>query len=113
MEAAGQFSNRAVNDQTWVYAGIALSNYNGHPELLLRALQGAAASTQGVMVFDLSHNIDQFWPTFAQAFSTPATPPHAVPGLLAAVRRQHAAQKAAGTPEPPVILYNGVSGTGL
>ena len=113
VEAAGQFSNRAVNDQTWVYAGIALSNYDKHPELLQRALQGAAASTQGIMVFDLSHNIDQFWPVFSQAFSTPAVPPHAVPGLLADVRRQRAAQKAAGIPQPPVILYNGVSGTGL
>jgi len=113
VEAAGQFSNRAVNDQTWVYAGIALSNYDKHPELLLRALQGAAASTQGIMVFDLSHNIDQFWPAFSRAFSTPAVPPHAVPGLLADVRRRHAAQKASGTPQPPVILYNGISGTGL
>ncbi len=113
VEAAGQFSNRAVNDQTWVYAGIALSNYNGHPELLARALQAATASTQGVMVFDYSHNIDQFWPTFTAAFSTPATPPQAVPGLLDDVRRQHAAHKASGQPAPPVILYSGTPGTGL
>ena len=113
VEAAGQFSNRAVNDQTFVYAGIALSNYNGHPEQLLNALQGALASTQGVMVFDLSHNIDQFWTTFQTAFSTPATPPQAVPGLLDDLRRRHAAQKAAGTPQPPVILGGGTSGTGL
>ncbi len=114
VEAAGQFSNRAVNDQTFVYAGIALSNYNGHPELLLKALQGATASTQGVMVFDLSHNIDQFWTTFQTAFATPAAPPQSVPGLLDDLRRQHAAQKAAGTPQPPVITQNGgVSGTGL
>ena len=113
VEAAGQFSNRAVNDQTWVYAGIALSNYNGHPELLARALQAAAASTQGVMVFDYSHNIDQFWPTFAAAFATPATPPQAVPGLLDDVRKQHAAHKASGQPDPPVILYGGTPGTGL
>jgi len=113
VEAAGQFSNRAVNDQTWVYAGIALSNYNGHPEQLLQALQGATASTQGVMVFDLSHNIDQFWTTFQTAFATPAAAPQSVPGLLDDLRRQHAAAKAAGTPQPPVILYNGTSGTGL
>ncbi len=113
VEAAGQFSNRAVSDQTFVYAGIALSNYNGHPEQLLKALQGALASTQGVMVFDLSHNIDQFWPTFQTAFAAPATAPHAVPGLLEELRRRRAAQKAAGTPQPPVILYNGTSGTGL
>lgn len=113
VEAAGQFSNRAVNDQTWVYAGIALSNYNGHPELLARALQAATASTQGVMVFDYSHNIDQFWPTFSAAFSTPAVPPQAVPGLLDDVRRQHAAHKASGQPDPPVILSGGTPGTGL
>jgi len=113
VEAAGQFSNRAVNDQTWVYAGIALSNYNGHPELLARALQAATASTQGVMVFDYSHNIDQFWPTFTAAFSTPAPPPQAVPGLLDDVRRRHAARKASGQPDPPVILYSGTPGTGL
>jgi len=113
VEAAGQFSNRAVNDQTFVYAGIALSNYNGHPEQLQRALQGALASTQGVMVFDLSHNIDQFWTTFQTAFSVPAVAPQAVPGLLDDLRRRHAAKKAAGTPDPPVILYNGTSGTGL
>jgi len=113
VEAAGQFSNRAVNDQTFVYAGIALSNYNGHPELLARALQAATASTQGVMVFDYSHNIDQFWPTFTAAFSAPATPPQAVPGLLDDVRRQHAAHKASGQPDPPVILYSGTPGTGL
>jgi len=113
VEAAGQFSNRAANDQTWVYAGIALSNYNGHPELLARALQAACASTQGVMVFDYSHNIDQFWPTFQAAFAAPAAPPQAVPGLLADLRRQHAARKAAGTPDPPVILQGGTPGTGL
>ena len=113
VEAAGQFSNRAVNDQTWVYAGIALSNYNGRPDELLKALQGATASTQGVMVFDLSHNIDQFWTTFQTAFATPAAPPQSVPGLLDDLRRQHAAAKTAGTAQPPVISHNGTSGTGL
>ena len=113
VEAAGQFSNRAVNDQTFVYAGIALSNYNGHPELLARALQAATASTQGVMVFDYSHNIDQFWPTFTAAFSVPAAPPQSVPGLLDDVRRQRAARKATGQPDPPVILSSGTPGTGL
>ena len=113
VEAAGQFSNRAVNDQTWIYAGISLDQFNHHPELLARALQGAAASTQGVMVFDLSHNIDQFWPTFTAAFSTPAAPPHTAPGLLDTIRQQHAAQKAAGVVPPPVILNGGTAGTGL
>ncbi len=78
-----------------------------------QALQAAAASTQGVMVFDLSHNIDQFWPVFQSAFATPAAAPQAVPGLLDDVRRQRAAQKASGVPLPPVILYGGTPGTGL
>jgi len=65
------------------------------------------------MVFDYSHNIDQFWPTFTAAFSTPAAPPQSVPGLLDDVRRQHAAHKASGQPDPPVILYSGTPGTGL
>jgi uncharacterized lipoprotein YddW (UPF0748 family) len=113
VEAAGEFSNRAANDQTWVYAGISLDQFNHHPELLARALQGAAASTQGVMVFDLSHSIDQFWPTFTAAFATPALPPHSVAGLLDTVRQQHTAQKAAGVIPPPVILNGGTPGTGL
>jgi len=36
-----------------------------------------------------------------------------VPGLLDDVRRQHAAHKASGQPDPPVILYSGTPGTGL
>lgn len=113
VEAAGQFSNRAANDRTWVYAGLSLDHYDKHPEQLKSALQAAAASTQGVMVFDLSHNIDQFWPVFQSAFASPAPAPHAVPGLLDDVRKQHDARKAAGTPDPPVILLSGTPGTGL
>lgn len=113
VEAAGQFSNRAANDRTWVYAGLSLDHYDRRPDLLKSALQAAAASTQGVMVFDLSHNIDQFWPVFRAAFAAPAPAPHAVPGLLDDVRKQHDARKATGTPDPPVILLSGTPGTGL
>lgn len=113
VEAAGQLSNRAANDQTWVYAGLSLDHYDKHPEQLKSALQAACASTQGVMVFDLSHNIDQFWPVFQSAFASPAPAPHSVPGLLDDVRRQHAARKAAGTLDPPVIILSGTPGTGL
>ncbi len=83
VEAAGQLSNRCANNATWVYAGIQLINFDGNPEGLAHVLQAACASTQGIMVFDLSHKIEQFWPVFQQAFNKPALPPHAIPGLLA------------------------------
>ncbi|BDI32558.1 hypothetical protein CCAX7_46090 [Capsulimonas corticalis] len=113
VEAAGQFSNRAANDRTWVYAGLSLEMFNGRPDALRGALQAAAATTQGIMVFDLSHNIDQFWPVFKQAFALPALPPHTSPGLLDSVRAQHEAHKTSGLPDPPVIVFGGASGTGL
>jgi len=113
VEAAGQFSNRAVNDQAIVYAGISLDRFDGNADGLRRALQAAAASTQGVMVFDFSHNIDQFWPVFTQAFSTPAVPPHAVPGLIDELRSKHEAQRTLNAPQPPVVIYRGTSGTGF
>lgn len=113
VEAAGQFSNRAVNDETFVYAGLQLDKFTGKPDLLKRALQAAAATTQGIMVFDYSHNIDQFWPLFTEAFQKPAVAPHAVPGLVNELRQQHAADRASGKPQPAVILYRGASGTGF
>ena len=114
VEAAGQFSNRAVNDQTFVYAGIALDQFKNRPEDLRRVLQAACATTQGVMVFDLSHDIEAFWPVFTEAFAArPAVPPHMVPGALADLRAARAAQKVTGQHDPPVILYRGASGTGF
>lgn len=114
VEAAGQFSNRAVGDQTFVYAGITLELFQKRPELLRKVLQAAAASTQGIMVFDYSHNFDLFAPTFAETFAArPALAPHQTPGLLTELRTARAAQKAAGTPTPPVILNRGASGTGF
>ena len=110
IEAAGQLSNRCANDHTWVYAGILLDDFRGNPDGLARALQAAAASTQGIMVFDLSHHIEQFWPVFQQAFSKPAIAPHAVPGLLALMRANAARLQAAGIIGPPVIIENGVEG---
>jgi uncharacterized lipoprotein YddW (UPF0748 family) len=113
VEAAGQFSNRAVNDQTFVYAGIALDKFKNRPEILKRCLQAAAATTQGIMVFDLSHDIDPLWPIFSEAFAKPAQAPHQVSGLVNELRAEHEKQKAAGVTLPPVILYRGSSGTGF
>lgn len=114
VEAAGQFSNRAVNDASWTYAGIQLSDFkNKTPDDLKRALQAAGATTQGIMVFDFSHDWETWRPVFVEAFKNPAAIPHLAPDSLADVRRQHAAKKAAGVVDPPAILYRGKSGTGF
>ncbi|MBC8137045.1 MAG: hypothetical protein H8F28_14285, partial [Fibrella sp.] len=114
VEAAGQFSNRAVNDASWTYAGIQLADFKTKtPDDLKRALQAAGATTQGIMVFDFSHDWEIWRPVFVEAFKTPATVPHLAPDSLADVRRQHTAKKAAGVVDPPAILYRGKSGTGF
>lgn len=112
VEASGALTNRMVGDQTWAYAGIALSSLNNDPEVLGDVLQAACASTQGVMVFDLSHDIDQYWDTFERAFAIPRPAPHSVRGLITDVRRKRAAYRAAGKADPPVIIIAGGAGTG-
>ena len=119
VEAAGQLSNPAASDQTWTCAGITLTDYSGRPEVLRHALQAAAATTQGIIVFDLPHcelpatASEQFWAVFGEAFREPAVPPHAVPGLPVQVRREKAERKARGVADPPVIIHGGIPGTGL
>ncbi len=113
VEAAGQFSNRAVGDASFVYAGISLEHYKGRPEELKRTLQAACATTQGIMCFDLSHDIEPLWPLFAEAFKNPAVAPHAIPGLLDELRGRRVERKATGKQEPSIILYRGTSGTGF
>ena len=78
-----------------------------------RALQAAGATTQGIMVFDFSHDWDKWRPVFAEAFRKSATPPHRAADVLAGVRGQRVAKRAMGTTDPPVILYRGKSGTGF
>src|SRR5690606_2754448 len=64
VEAGGIISNRVARSMSWTYAGIMIADYYDQPQRIESALQAAAATTQGVMVFDLSHNIDNFWPVF-------------------------------------------------
>lgn len=113
VEAAGQLSNRAARDAAWTYAGISLDRFKGNPEGLARVLQAACASTQGVMVFDLSHDIEPMWPVFAQAFGRPAKAPHQVKGLLDQVRAKRRRYDALGVKEPPVPISAGSSGVGF
>ncbi len=113
VESAGQLTNRVVRDETWSYAGIELMKFKGRPRPLMDALQAATGSTQGVMVFDLSHDIEEFWPVFERAFRQRKKAPHAVPGLLEEVRSRRQALDEAGVIDPPVIIREGAAGTGL
>jgi hypothetical protein len=113
VEAAGQLSNRMVRDQTWVYGGISLDQYQGNPEGLRNALQACCGSTQGVMVFDLSHNIEPFWPVFRQAFMDPRRAPHQEPGLLAEVRKRRASVDKLGKKDGAVPIHAGSAGIGM
>ncbi|MBX7131143.1 MAG: family 10 glycosylhydrolase [Fimbriimonadaceae bacterium] len=113
VEAAGQLSNRAVRDQTWVYAGIKLDDFYGNPRAMAKCLQAAVASSQGVMVFDLSHKIETFWSVFEAGFRQKAASPNSQPKLLAEVRKRRSALDAMGVKEPPVTIYEGASGTGF
>lgn len=112
VESAGMLSNRVVRDQTWVYAGIGLSDFEGDPEGLQNALQAACSSTQGVMVFDLSHNIEPMWPVFTRAFSQNRTAPHKVPYLIEEIRRRRHQVDSLSPKEPAVIIAAGSTGTG-
>jgi hypothetical protein len=112
VESAAILTNRLVRDECWTYAGIALSDFKDNPEGLLNAMQAACASSQGVMVFDLSHDIDPMWPTFARAFAQPRKPPHSSPAALADVRRRRALVDRQGVKDPPIVITAGTSGTG-
>ncbi len=112
VESAAMLTNRLVRDECWTYAGIALSDYKDNPEGLLNGLQAACASSQGVMVFDLSHDVEPMWPYFARAFAQPRRAPHSSPSTLADVRRRRQLLDRQGLKEPPVIITAGSSGTG-
>lgn len=113
IESSGQLANRLVRDQTWTYAGIMLSDYKGNPDGLKDALQAACGATQGVMVFDLSHDIEPMWEVFRQAFTDPRKAPHAEPGVLAEVRKKRTQVDKLGGKEPPTIISAGAIGTGF
>ncbi len=112
IEAAGTLTNRMVRDECWSYAGIDLDDFQNDPDGLLNALQAACASTQGVMIFDLSHGIDPMWSVFERAFSVRKRPPHASTQALANVRRRRMLDDKAHIQEPPVVIAAGGAGVG-
>lgn len=105
VEAAGALSNQLVRDQTWTYAGIMLSDFKDNPEGLQDALSAACAATQGVMVFDLSHDIEPMWTIFRQAFAVPRSSPNSVTGLRQQVAKMPPSRQ-------PIVISNGAAGTG-
>lgn len=112
VESAGQLANRAVRDAAWTYTGIMLQDYRHDPRQLESALQAAVASSQGVMVFDLSHDIERYWPILARGFRQPAKPPHRFPALLRQVRETRRIKDRRGDPSPPTIIREGSAGAG-
>ena len=87
VEYAADLSNQAVANGAFVYPGVYVKDYIGHPEVLLRALEAAGRQGQGWMIFDLSY-IDEYhwWPILEKASSKDVVAPDRVPGLLATMR---------------------------
>lgn len=113
IEGAGTLSYRAAHDQTFVYAGLSLMDFKDNPEGLGKALQAAVASSNGVMVFDLSHDIEPMWQVFEKAFAVAKPAPHLLPGYLAEARRLRLAMDRKGFKEPPIVIAGGASGVGF
>lgn len=113
VEAAGMLTTRIARDQCWTYTGIMLSQYKDDPDRLARALQAACGSSQGIMVFDISHDAEGMWPTFTKAFTPGVKPPHLDFKALAEMRRRRAAFDKNGGKEDPIIIAQGSAGTGF
>jgi hypothetical protein len=113
VEAAGSLSYRAVHDQTFVYAGLSLMDFKDNPEGLEKSLQAAVATTNGVMVFDLSHDIEPMWNVFANAFKTPKKAPTTGPFDLQEVRRMRSLLERRGVKEPVIPIITGAAGIGF
>jgi hypothetical protein len=112
VEGAGTLCNRLARSATWTYAGIDCEPFAHDPTRLADAVQAACASTQGVMVFDLSHDVDDLWPAFAQIFKHPRKAPHQIPGALAKLRNMTAQYDRYQMIHRPIVIAAGGTGTG-
>lgn len=86
VEAAADVSMQAVNDVSFVYAGIYVLDYKDRPEEFRQALQAARDNSQGVMLFDLVY-VEEYdwWHLIRESFPEPKRAPHDILGLRAAV----------------------------
>ncbi len=88
VEAAAELSVKAVQDATFVYAGLQLLDYRDRPDEFRRALRAAVRGSQGVMLFDLVYLEEyNWWNLLGEEFAQPRRAPHEVPGLRDAIRK--------------------------
>ncbi len=114
VEAGGILTNRVLRDQTWGYAGIMLSDYAKNPAGVADALQAASFTTQGVMVFDYSHEIDKFLPILKKAFQKPSRGvPHDYPEVVKEAIKRRAAWDKQGIKDSPFPILEGAPGAGF
>jgi hypothetical protein len=114
IESAGRLTTAIARDETWSYVGLMLSQFKNDPDRLKDALQAACGATQGIMVFDLSHDVDHLWPAFAEAFaSDPREAPHMRLDILKQVRTQRATYDRMGRKPGRLIIAQGSAGTGF
>ncbi len=87
VEAAARLSEKAVHSATYVYAGIYLQDFAGHPKRFADAVKAAIRNSQGVMLFDISYVYDyHWWPILDRLFAKPVDAPHEHLNLLAQIR---------------------------
>ena len=87
VEAAAALSTRVVSDAAFVYASISVTDYANRPGPLMQAIQAGTQESQGIMLFDLVHVIQNAqWGVLEQVFPQPAVAPHDVPELLGKIR---------------------------
>ena len=128
VEAAGILSTRVVNDAAWTYAGLYALSYLNHPVQFQRAVLAACASSQGVMVFDLSQVVSYDWwqqitdvfakaePTTKEALTTVSDTPQSPSessNYLDELRAAHANQNAQGIKQERLPSYGGINGVGF
>ena len=61
VEGSADLVNKVVGEDTEVYAGIYVEQYNEDREQFIKALQMCKAKSQGAMIFDIVHIIDKDW----------------------------------------------------
>lgn len=61
VEGSAELVNRIVSDPSRVYAGIYVEQYKNDPEQFIKALRMCRAKSQGAMVFDIVHIVQNGW----------------------------------------------------
>lgn len=87
VEYLAELSSWAVANNTFVYAGLFLTEYQNKPEAFARALDAAKRGSQGWMLFDLVYLEEyNWWSLVERAAPNEAIPPETLRSLLAEIR---------------------------